>query len=70
MDNTNMMERMLQKGDRLTVERYENFDFAKLDATQMFWINKLSLFSKYRERIVNRFNGTYISNDIKIMFLD
>ena len=65
-----MMERMLQKGDRLTLERYQNFDFSKLDSTQMFWIKKLSLFSKYRERIVNRFNGTYISNDIKIMFLD
>lgn len=70
MDNTNMMERMLQKGDRLTLERYQNFDFSKLDETQMFWIKKLSLFSKYRERIINRFNGTYISNDIKIMFLD
>ena len=69
MEEGNMVERMLKKGDRLRY-RYDDFDFSKLDSTQTFWINKLSLFSKYRQRIINRYNGTAISSDIKIMFLD
>ena len=69
MEEGNMVERMLKKGNRLRY-RYDDFDFSKLDSTQTFWINKLSLFSKYRQRIINRYNGTAISSDIKIMFLD
>ena len=69
MNESNMMERMLQKGDKLS-SRYEDFDFSKLDDSQLFWIKKLTIFSKYRERIIDRYNGTYISTDIKIMFLD
>ena len=60
---------MLQKGDRLS-EKYKDFDFEKLDAQQKFWIERLTLFSKYRNLVVSRYNGTYISTDIKIMFLD
>ena len=63
------MERMLQKGDKLS-EKYKDFDFESLDAQQKFWIGRLSFFSKYRNLVVSRYNGTYISTDIKIMFLD
>ena len=63
------MERMLQKGDKLSSE-YKDFNFESLDAQQKFWIERLSIFSKYRNLVVSRYNGTYISTDIKIMFLD
>ena len=69
MNDDNMMERMLQKGDRLS-EKYKDFDFDKLDSQQKFWIERLTMFSKYRNLVVSRYNGTYISTDIKIMFLD
>ena len=69
MDESNMMEKLLLKGDRLK-PKYENFDYSNLNSEQIFWLDKLSLYSKYRQRIINRYNGTYISNDIKIMFLD
>ena len=60
---------MLQKGDRMQ-PRYANFDYDKLEASQLWWIQKLGMYSKYRKRIINRYNGTSISSDIKIMFLD
>jgi len=71
MEEANMMERMLQKGDRLT-NRYEKFDFSNLeeDPVQSAWLSRLSLFTKYRQRIINRYNGTTITSDLKIMFMD
>lgn len=47
MDEGNMVERMLKKGDRLRY-KYDGFDFSNLDSTQTFWMDKLALFSKYR----------------------
>ena len=64
-----MVERMLMKGDRLRPQ-YENFDFENIDSSQKFWLNKLSNFTKFRKRIINRYNGTTMSHDVKIMFLD
>ena len=69
MDETNMIERMLMKGDRMK-PRYKSFDYSSIDDSQKFWLGKLAVFSKYRERIINRYNGSGISSDIKIMFLD
>ena len=69
MDESNMVERMLAKGDKLRF-KYEGFNFDELDSAQKFWINKLGMYSRYRNRIINRFNGNAISSDIKIMFLD
>jgi len=47
MEEGNMVERMLRKGDRLRF-KYEGFDFNQLDASQTSWLEKLSMFSKYR----------------------
>ena len=65
-----MVERMLKKGDRIRY-KYEGFDFKSLDKNQQFWLGKLSYFSKYRDRIISRYNnGSTISTDLKIMYLD
>ena len=69
MEEQNMVERMLKKGDRIR-HKYDNFDFETLDSKQKFWLDKLSKFSKYRERIIWRYNGSSISTDLKIMYLD
>ena len=65
-----MVERMLKKGDRIRY-KYDGFDFKSLDSTQQFWLDKLSYFSKFRDRIISRYNnGSTISTDLKIMYLD
>ena len=69
VDAPNMVERLLQKGDRLK-GRYDDFDYGQLDSSQTWWLDKLSLYTKYRKRIVDRYNGTTISSDLKIMYLD
>ena len=60
---------MFAKGDRLK-ERYANFDFSAMNKTQLSILNKLSFFAKHQERIAKKFNGTHISRDVKIIFLD
>ena len=60
---------MLAKGDLLR-ERYENFDWGKLETNQVKYLDRLSFFSKHRERILKKFNGTTITHDVKIAFLD
>lgn len=60
---------MLAKGDQLRV-RYENFEWSKLEQDQLKYLDRLSFFSKHRERILRKFNGTTISYDEKIAFLD
>jgi len=46
-NNTNIMASMLQKGDELR-PKYDSFDFDKLDPTQLKWLGRMTLFSKYR----------------------
>ena len=65
----NMVERMLLKGDKLK-PHYDNFDYSQLDETQLFWLDKLSTYTKYRTRVVSYFNGTGVKSDMKVMFLD
>jgi hypothetical protein len=60
---------MFAKGDRIK-DQYANFDFSRLDKTQLSILNKLSFFAKHKERIAQKFNGTHISRDVKIIFLD
>ena len=60
---------MLAKGDELRAQ-YKGFDFSQLDATQHKYLNRLSFFAKHRERILRKFNGTSITYDVKIAFLD
>ena len=50
--------------------RYADFDYTALEGNQLRWIKHLSVFSKYRQRIVSKFSPKDISNDEKIMFLD
>lgn len=64
-----MLHRMLEKGDVLK-DQYKDFDFSKLEPAQHKYLKKLSFFSKHRERILRKFNGTTISTDVKILFLD
>ena len=69
VQNLNVMEEMLKKGDELR-PRYDNFDYSKLDSTQLFWINKLTWFTKYRNQIENRFKAVKVSSDMKILFIE
>lgn len=69
MDEQNILHRMLAKGDTLR-DAYKDFDFSKLDAIQHKYLNRLTFFAKHRERILKKFNGTKISYDEKVAFLD
>jgi len=69
MDEQNIIHRMLAKGDALK-ERYRGFDFGALDSTQHKYLKKLTFFSRWKDTIARRFNGTRISHDVKVMFLD
>jgi len=69
VDDQNILHRMLAKGDALR-DRYKDFDFSALDPYQQTQLSRLSLFSKHRERILRKFNGTTITFDVKIAFLD
>jgi hypothetical protein len=60
---------MLAKGDALRA-KYDNFDFDALDPTQQTYLGRLAFFAKHRERILKKFNGTNITYDVKIAFLD
>lgn len=60
---------MLAKGDSLR-DRYKDFDFTALNPTQQTYLNRLSFFARHRERILRKFNGTNITYDVKIAFLD
>lgn len=69
MDDQNIMHRMLAKGDAFR-SKYADFDYSKLDSTQHAYLNRLAFFSRHRERILRKFNGTSITYDVKIAFLD
>jgi hypothetical protein len=60
---------MLAKGDALR-DRYKDFDFESLEAVQKTHLGRLAFFAKHRERILKKFNGTNITYDVKIAFLD
>ena len=63
------MEKMLVKGDNLR-PKYDNFDFSKLESQQLFWIRKLTLFTKYRQQIENKFKSVKVSTEMKILFIE
>ena len=65
----NVMEKMLEKGDELR-PRYKNFDYSKLDENQLFWIRKLTWFTRYRSQIENRFKAVKVSTDMKVLFIE
>lgn len=69
MDEANLLQKMLEKGDQIR-SHYKDFDYDSLDSTQLKYLNKLTFFSKHRNRIIKKFNGTHISTDVKIQFLD
>ena len=47
VQDINIMEKMLEKGDVLR-PKYDNFDFSKMDSSQLFWIRKLTWFTYFR----------------------
>ena len=69
VQDLNIMEKMLEKGDDLR-PKYDNFDYTKLDSTQLFWIRKLTWFTKFRTQIENRFKAVKISSDMRILFIE
>jgi hypothetical protein len=69
MEEDNLVKTMLSKGDEMK-EQYRNFDFSTLDSTQHRYLNRLSLFSKYRDSITKRYNYSKVSREVKIMYLD
>ena len=48
-----MMRDMLAKGDALR-PAYAGFDFSNLDDAQHKWLNRLSIFTKYRKLLTSR----------------
>ena len=60
---------MLAKGDALR-DRYKDFNFDALDSQQQRYLSRLTFFAKHRERILKKFNGTNITFDVKIAYLD
>lgn len=60
---------MLAKGDEIK-DKYRGFDFTELDPVQLRYINRLSFFSKYKERITKRFAQAKVSREVKIIYLD
>ena len=60
---------MLKKGDNLR-PKYGDFDFSKLDARQRFWLDKLTIFTRFRQRIENKFKAVKVSTDMKILFIE
>ena len=69
VQDINVMEKMLSKGDDLR-PKYDDFDFSKLDSSQLFWIKNLTWFTKYRNQIENRFKSVRVSSDMKILFIE
>ena len=69
MEDQNLLHRMLAKGDQLKY-KYKDFDYSQLDSSQHSILKQLSFFSRHRERIARKFNGTKITSDVKIIFLD
>ena len=65
----NIVERMLLKGDRIK-QNYDDYDYSKLDKTQLFWLETLSLYSRYRHRVISHFNDRGVTTDMKVIFLD
>ena len=69
VDDQNILHRMLAKGDALR-DRYKDFDYSAMQPYQQKQLSRLAFFSKHRERILKKFNGTNITIDVKIAFLD
>ena len=65
----NIMSRMLSKGDKLR-PKYEGFEFSNLDAKTTKWLNRLSVFTQYRQFLINRCDEGKASNDIKVLFIE
>ena len=63
------MKEMLKKGDVLK-PRYEDFDYSKLDETQLAWLSRLSLFSRYRNRIEKYFEEAPMTSEMKLLFVE
>jgi hypothetical protein len=69
MEQQNIIEKMLEKGDKIR-HKYTDFDFETLHPNQLKMINHLTLFTKYKQRIINYFESRKISREVKVMFLD
>ena len=69
MNDQNIIHRMFAKGDAIR-DSYNDFDYSKLENTQLHTLWKLSFFSRQRDRIIRKFNSTRIDYDAKITFLD
>ena len=47
LEEENKMIGMLKKGDAIR-PMYDNYDFSQLDANQRFWLDKLTIFTRFR----------------------
>ena len=63
------MKKMLAKGDQL-LQKYEGFDFDKLDFRQRFWLDRLTIFSANRDLIERINRDEKVSNEMKVIFVE
>ena len=63
------MKKMLAKGDQL-LQKYEGFDFDKLDFRQQFWLDRLTIFSANRDLIERINRDEKVSNEMKVIFVE
>jgi len=64
-----MLTRMFEKGDNLKPQ-YKNFDFSGLDDQQHKTLKALTFFSRHKNWLKKKFDGTTITSDVKIIFID
>lgn len=64
-----MMRDMLAKGDALRPQ-YAGFDFGNLDEAQHKWLNRLSVFTKYRKLLTSRWEEKQVSTEMKVLFVE
>jgi hypothetical protein len=68
-EDHNAMKDMLKKGDQLR-DRYRDFDFDKLDAQQRRWLGMMSIFTRLRPRIEQKFEPQKVTMDLKVIFIE
>lgn len=68
-ERENLMRDMLTKGDALR-PAYAGFNFDNLDDSQRSWLNRLSVFSKYRKFLTSRWEQREVSTEMKVLFVE
>ena len=69
MEEENIVRRLLEEGSKTKV-KYADFDYSKLDETQLTHIKRLSFFSKHKSTILRYIGMSKSSVEGRIAFLE